>query len=138
MFIVSGLLFSPTKEICNTCSIHAQVNQQATILVHFLPQLIGFSLMIKLVNTKKLYLTPNAYDFSQDKINPAPTRPPQFHSLQLDHTSSLFPRNYRNTLASTDYTSQVLASHGVHYLIWHSNRRTSTTQMSKLYSNRIQ
>ena len=58
---------------------------------------------------KKLSTTPNAYDTSQDKLSPTPTAPPQLHLLQNNHPLFLVPRNYSNTLAVADYTSQDLS-----------------------------
>ena len=55
---------------------------------------------------KKLPTKPKAYDTSQDNINPTPTATPHLHHLHDNHPLSLVPRNYRNTLAKTEHTSQ--------------------------------
>ena len=66
-----------------------------------------FFLTLKIANTiKKLSTTPKTHKISQDNVNPTPTAPPQLHHLHINQSLILAPRNYRNTLAVTEHTSQ--------------------------------
>ena len=106
---------SSHKVIYNTCAIHSQVNKQAIVACTIFP---GFFRIFSTLRNKtlldaqiseykkKLSTIPKAYDTSQDKINPTPTATTHLHHLHDNHPLSLVTRNYRNTLAITEHTSQ--------------------------------
>ena len=104
MFNLIGIIFSLLNGIYNTCTIHTQVNIQASVArILFAGFIRIFSTSINKIlldaqiteyNTK-LSSKPNTYDDSQHNTNTLPTAP-QLTSLNRNHPLSLVPRNFRN------------------------------------------
>ena len=108
MFKFLGFLFSLLKRIYNTCAIHTQVNQQASVALIVAGFFGIFSAsiskilldaQIKEYNTK-LSATLNTYDESRNDTTTTPTAP-QLQNLNHNHHLSLVPRMFRN-IAITD------------------------------------
>ena len=84
MFYFLGFLFSPLKEIYNTCAIHTQVSSQASVARILFARFFGIfsesineiilDAQIKEYNTK-LSITPNTYNNSQNNTKKTPTAP---------------------------------------------------------------
>ena len=108
MFKFLGFLFSLLKRIYNTCAIHTQVNQQASVALIVAGFFGIFSAsiskilldaQIKEYNTK-LSATLNTYDESRNDTTTTPTAP-QLQNLNHNNHLSLVPRMFRN-IAITD------------------------------------
>ena len=114
MFNFLGFLFSLLKGIYNTCALHTQVNNQASVARILFAGFFGISstsinkiildAQIKEYNTK-LSTTPNTYDESRNDINTRPTTP-HLQNLNHNHPLSLVPRNFRNIALSDLITSR--------------------------------
>ena len=105
MFNFFGFLFSILKGIYNTCSIHTQINKQASVAHILFAGFFGiFSTSTNKIfldaqineYNKKLSTIPNAYDNSQENKNTTPTAP-QLHNVHNSHPLSIVTRNYRIT-----------------------------------------
>ena len=104
MFIFIGFLFSLTKGIYNTCTIHTQLNRQASVARILSAGFFGifstsinkilFHAQIKEYNTK-ISTKPNTFDESQNKTNVSHTAA-QLPNLHHNHPLSLVSRNFRN------------------------------------------
>ena len=104
MFNFIGFLFSLLKGIYNTCAIHTQVNQQASVVRTLFAAFFGiFSSSIKKIlldaqikeyNTK-ISTRPNTYNEEHNNVDTTPTAP-QIPTLPQNHPLSLVPRNFRN------------------------------------------
>ena len=94
MFCFIGFFFSLLKGIYNTCTIHTQVNRQASVARLLFAGFFGIfsspinkillDAQIKEYNTK-LAARPNTYDEEHNNVETAPTAPripalPQNHS----------------------------------------------------------
>ena len=99
-----GFLFSLLKGIYNTCAIHTQVNQQASVARILFAGFFGMfsssinkillDAQIKEYNTK-LSTNPNTYDESNNNTNTLPTAP-HLPNLHHNHPLSLVSPNFRN------------------------------------------
>ena len=99
MFNFIGFLFSLLKGIYNTCTIHTQVNRQASVARILFAEFFGIfsssinkillDAQIKEYNTK-LSTNPNTYDDSNNNTNALPTA---IH-LPNNHPLSLVSRNF--------------------------------------------
>ena len=104
MFNFIGFFFSLLKGIYNTCAIHTQVNQQASVARILLDGFFGIfsssinkillDAQIKEYNTKQS-TNPNTCDESNNKTNALPTAP-HLPNLHHNHPLSLVSRNFRN------------------------------------------
>ena len=104
MFNFIGFLFSLLKGIYNTCAIHTQVNQQASVARILFAGFFGIfsssinkillDAQIKEYNTK-LSTNPNTYDDSNNITNALPTAP-HLPNLHHNHPLLLVSRNFRN------------------------------------------
>ena len=104
MFNFIGFFFSLLKGIYNTCAIHTQVNQQASVARMLLDGFFGIfsssknkillDAQIKEYNTKQS-TNPNTCDESNNKTNALPTAP-HLPNLHHNHPLSLVSRNFRN------------------------------------------
>ena len=109
-----GYFFSLLKGIYNTCALHTQVNNQASVARILFAGFFGISstsinkilldAQIKEYNTK-LSTTPNTYDESRNDTNTRPTTP-HLQNLNHNHPLSLVPRNFRNIALSDLITSR--------------------------------
>ena len=104
MFNFIGFLFSLLKGIYNTCTIHTQVNIQASVARILFAGFFGIfsssknkillDAQIREYNTK-ISTRPNTYNEEHNNVDKTPTAP-HIPTLPQNHPLSLVPRNFRN------------------------------------------
>ena len=102
MFNFIGFLFSFSKRIYNTCTIHTQVNRQASVARILFAEFFGIfsssinkillDAQIKEYNTK-ISTRQNTYEEEHNNVKIIPTAS-QMPPLPQSHPLSLVPRNF--------------------------------------------